>query len=270
VRPNRVKRTLSQGGASVGTFLFEFATTGVARIAAEAGAEFAIFDMEHTGWTMETIRMLLATARMTDLVPLVRVPATEYHFIARALDMGAMGIMVPMVESAEQARRVVASAKYPPEGRRGAAFAVAHDDYAAGEMATKIREANSEVLLIAQVETTRGLESVEEIAAVEGIDVLFVGQADLTTSLGIPGQYQHPTFLGAVDRVVAAGRERQKSLGYLALSVADGEQMLSKGFRMLAYGGDLWLYQQALAQGVSALRAVAGAGKVVRSGSSPG
>src|SRR3954451_11192866 len=160
MRPNPVKRKLGQGGMSLGTFVFEFATTGVARIAAGAGGDFVVFDMEHTGWSMETVRMLLATARPTEMVPVVRVPATEYHFIARALDMGAMGVMVPMVESAEQARRIVASAKYPPEGRRGAAFGIAHDDYAGGEMAAKIRKANREVLLIAQVETTRGVDVV--------------------------------------------------------------------------------------------------------------
>jgi 2-keto-3-deoxy-L-rhamnonate aldolase RhmA len=258
MRPNPVKRKLSEGGVSVGTFVFEFATTGVARIVAEAGVEFVVFDMEHTGWSMETVRMLLATARPTGIVPVVRVPATEYHFIARALDMGAMGVMVPMVESAEQARRIVAAAKYPPEGRRGAAFAVAHDDYVGGEMAGKIREANREVLLIAQIETRRGVEAVEEIAAVEGIDVLWIGQADLTTSLEIPGQYSHPSFLGAVDRVAAACRAQGKPLGYLALGIEDGQSMLARGFRILAFGGDLWLYQQALRQGVTALRAVAG------------
>jgi 2-keto-3-deoxy-L-rhamnonate aldolase RhmA len=168
------------------------------------------------------------------------------------------GVMVPMVETAEQARRIVAAAKYPPEGRRGAAFGVAHDDYAGGEMAAKIREANREVLLIAQVETTRGVEEFEEIAAVEGIDVVWIGQADLTTSLEIPGQYGHPLFHGAVDRVAAACRAHGKTLGYLALSIEDAQAMMSRGFRMLAYGGDLWLYLHALRQGVAALRGLAG------------
>jgi 2-dehydro-3-deoxyglucarate aldolase/4-hydroxy-2-oxoheptanedioate aldolase len=254
MKPNRVKWALRDGGISIGTFVFEFNTTGIARIAAAAGAEFAIFDMEHTGWSVETIRMLIATSRSTALVPLVRVPATEYHFIARALDMGAMGIMVPMVESVEQARRLVESARYPPAGRRGAAFAVAHDDYQGGDMAGKIASANSEVLLIAQVETVRGLENVEKIAAVDGVDVIWIGQADLTTSLGIPGQYTHPLFQKAVDRVVAACCLHDKALGYLALDVDDGRTMLARGFRMLAYGGDLWLYQQALQQGIAALR----------------
>src|SRR3954453_13707701 len=173
MRPNHVKRTLLDGCVSIGTFLFEFSSTGIARIAAEAGAEFAIFDMEHTGWDVETIRMLIATTRSTAMVPIVRVPATEYHFIARVLDMGAMGIMVPMVESEAQARRIVESAKYPPVGRRGAAFAVAHDDYIGGDMVGKIRSANAEQLLIAQVETARGVENVDAIAAVEGLDVIW-------------------------------------------------------------------------------------------------
>src|SRR5207248_5416103 len=122
-------------------------------------------------WSVETIRMLIATTGSADIIPLVRVPATEYHFIARILDMGAMGIMVPMVESAAQARTIVASAKYPPIGRRGAAFTIAHDDYAGGDIVEKIRTANSQTLLIAQIETVKGVRSVDEIAAVEGTHV---------------------------------------------------------------------------------------------------
>src|SRR5947209_8462432 len=129
MRPNHVKRTLAEGGVSVGTFLLEFSTTGIGRLAAGAGAEFAVIDMEHTGWGTDTVRMLVATTRPTSMEPVVRVPTAEYHFIARALDLGATGIMVPMVETEEQAIRIVQSAKYPPVGRRGAAFGVSHDDY---------------------------------------------------------------------------------------------------------------------------------------------
>src|SRR5262245_13276768 len=160
MRENQVKQKLQAGGVSIGTFLFEFSTTGIGRIAAEAGAEFAVFDMEHTGWTIETIRMLIATTHSTAMVPLVRVPATDYDFIARVLDMGAMGVMAPMVESAAQAKALVASAKYPPLGRRGAAFGVAHDDYAGGDIAQKIASANVQTLVIAQIETAAGVRNV--------------------------------------------------------------------------------------------------------------
>src|SRR5262249_38137742 len=161
------------------TMMFEFNSTGIARIAAEAGAEFAVFDMEHTGWSIETIRMLMATSRAAALVPMVRVPALQYHFIARVLDVGAMGIVVPLVADAAQARTIVDCAKYPPEGRRGVAFGVAHDDYQGGDLLAKIRQTNDEVMLLAQIETTEGLNHVDAIAAVDGIDALWIGQFDL-------------------------------------------------------------------------------------------
>lgn len=253
MRANPVKRALRDGGVAVGTFVFEFATTGIARLAAGAGAEFVVFDLEHTGWSLETLRVLFASA-VPPLVPIVRVPATEYHFIARALDLGAMGIMVPMVESAEQARRIVQAAKYPPIGRRGAAFGVAHDDYRGGDILATIASANAEGLLIAQIETAEGVRHAEEIAAVDGIDVLWVGHFDLTNSMGIPGQFDHPDFLRAVRDVAAAAEAAGKAAGFMCTDVAAGRALHEQGFRILAYGGDLWLYQQALREGIAGLK----------------
>lgn len=252
---NPVKRRLREGGVAIGTMVFEFHTVGLPRIAAAAGAEFVLLDMEHTGWSVETIRQMIATSRPAETVPLVRVPACEYHFIARVLDMGAMGVMVPMVESEEQARRLVASAKYPPDGRRGAAFGIAHDAYVLGTVTETMQAANREQLLIAQIETRAGLENVERIAAVDGIDVLWIGQFDLTSSLGIPGQFDRPEFHEALDRVLAACRRHNRAAGYMAMSVAEAGAMLDRGFRCLAYSGDLWIYQQALREAVAGIRA---------------
>ena len=240
MRENRVKRTLANGERSLGTMVFEFPTTGIGRIAAEAGAEFVVYDMEHTGWSIETIRGLMASTRAADTVPMVRVPATQYHLLARPLDVGAMGLMVPMVETAEQAQVIVDSAKYPPCGRRGAAFGVAHDDYTGGDIIAKMASANEEGLLIAQIETARGVENVEAIAAVDGIDVLWIGHFDLTNSLGIPGQFSHPTYLKAVERVLEACHRHGKTPGIMAGDVATGQAQLEQGFRAMAYSGDLW------------------------------
>jgi 2-dehydro-3-deoxyglucarate aldolase/4-hydroxy-2-oxoheptanedioate aldolase len=251
---NRVKKKLAAGGVSIGTFIFEFNSTGVSRIAAAAGAEFIVFDMEHTGWSVETIRMLIATSRPANIIPMVRIPATEYHFVARVLDMGSMGVMVPMVESADQARRIVNFAKYPPVGRRGAAFGVAHDDYQGGDIVEKIKSANDQTLIIAQIETAEGVRNVEEIAAVKGIDVLWIGHFDLSNSLGIPGQFTHPQFVSSVEKVVAACKKHGPAPAFMASDIAGGKSLLAQGFRMLAYGGDLWLYQQVLREGIEALR----------------
>jgi 2-keto-3-deoxy-L-rhamnonate aldolase RhmA len=211
--------------------------------------------MEHTGWSTETIKSLFSSCGGTDLVPMARVPATHYHLIARILDVGAMGIMVPMVESEEQARLIVQSAKYPPAGRRGAAFALAHDDYAGGDVAEKIRTANAEGLVIALIETAAGVEQVDRIAAVDGIDVLWIGHFDLTNSLGIPADFEHPSYLAAVERVLDASHRHGKAAGFMVASPAEARAKLNQGFRCLAYWGDLWIYQQALGAAIQVIRA---------------
>lgn len=258
MRENNVKRKLKNGETAIGTMVFEFNTTGIGRIAREAGAEFAIFDMEHTGWHTETIRMLMATSSAHGLVPIVRVPTTEYDFFARVLDMGAMGVMIPMVGTEEEAQFIAQSTKYPPTGKRGAAFSIAHDDYQGGDIIAKMKSANEEALIIAQIETAEGLENVDKIAAVEGIDVLWIGQFDLTNALGIPGEFDHPKFEDAIQRVSAAAEKHNKFAGFMALNLDDARRMHASGFRCIAYGGDLWVYQQALKQGIDEVRTIVG------------
>ena len=254
MRENPVKRKLAEGGVALGTMVFEFATTGIARLAAAAGAEFVVFDQEHTGASLETVRTFTATARACDLVPLVRVPATEYHLLAGALDVGPMGVMVPMVQSGEQARLIVESAKYPPLGGRGVGL-LYRDEWVEGSVAATMEQVNRELLLIAQVETAGGVERAEEIGAVEGIDVLWIGHYDLTASLGIPGQFDHPDYLAAVDHLLDVSRRTGKALGVMAGTVEDGLWAIERGFRAVAYGGDLWLYQEALRGGLAQLDA---------------
>ena len=256
MRHNAVKEKLRRGETALGTMVFEFRTPGTARIAAAAGAEFVIFDTEHTGWTAETTAALIASARGTDAVPLVRVPAARSWFIAQALDAGAMGVMVPMVETAGQARAVVDAVKYPPAGRRGAAFGIAHDDYLAGaDTVATMDSANNETLVIVQIETREGAKNLADIATVDGVDVLWIGHFDLTNSLGIPGQFGHPEYLGVLDRCAEAARANGKSAGFMASSVDEARSYIERGFRAIAYWGDLWIYGRALHDALSALRA---------------
>jgi 2-keto-3-deoxy-L-rhamnonate aldolase RhmA len=163
------------GESIVGSMVFECFSANIAQILKMAGCEFAMFDMEHTGLGFETLKMLCATCRGIGVTPMARVPRGEYHFLARTLDLGAQGVMVPMVESAEEARAIVEATHYPPRGRRGAAFGFAHDDYEPGDVKKKIEALDRRNLVIAQIETERGLENVEAIAAIEGIDVLWIG-----------------------------------------------------------------------------------------------
>ncbi len=231
------KRALG-GELVLGSMLFEFFSPGIAQILKHAGAEFVIYDMEHTGIGFETIKTQVAHCRGLDIAPMVRVPRGEYHFLARALDIGCHGVMIPMVESVAQASAIVEATHYPPRGRRGAAFAFAHDDYAAGEPLAKMQAADARALVIAQIETERGLENVEQIAAIDGIDVLWLGHFDLTNFLGIPGQFDNPVYVNAVKRIVAAGRKHQKGLGFMAATPELAHQYKALGFNMLGTGTD--------------------------------
>jgi 2-keto-3-deoxy-L-rhamnonate aldolase RhmA len=249
---NALKRRLAAGGTALGSMVFEFFTPGIARILANAGAEFVMYCMEHTGAGYETLKPQFALCRALGVAPLARVPATEYHFVARALDCGALGVMVPLVDTREQAERIVSFTRYPPQGRRGAAFGFAHDDYQAGDIAEKMRTIHDRTLVICMIETRSGLENVDAIAAVEGVDVLWLGHFDLTNFLGIPGQFSHPQYREAVLRIVQAARKHGKSAGYMAASAELGREYLAHGYRMIATGTDQGLLQDATARLITA------------------
>jgi 2-dehydro-3-deoxyglucarate aldolase/4-hydroxy-2-oxoheptanedioate aldolase len=212
-----------------------------------------MFDMEHSAAGMDVVKQQVALCRGLDVAPMVRVPAARYHFIARVLDAGAMGVMVPMVETAEQAELVVRSAHYPPQGRRGAAFAVAHDDYAAGSVPEKIAQAHARTLLMLQIETERGLDNLEAIAAVPGFDSLWIGFLDLSNFLGVHGDYSHPRYLDAIERIAASARRHGKVLGTASPSDAFAREYHARGFRMIAHGSDITLLQSALSGRIRAL-----------------
>src|SRR3954451_19202823 len=223
MRPNKLRARLDAGETIYGTMAFEFFTPGLMAALEAAGADFVLLDTEPSGVGIETIKAQVAAARGLGIVPMVRVPGCHYHLIAPVLDAGAMGIMVPMVETEEQARQIASWCRYPPQGVRGSAFGMAHDDYAGGDVVEKMRIANQRTLVIALVETARGIANIDAIMEVDGIDIGWLGHFDLTASMGIPGQFEHPDFLGAVERLVAACARNGKPAGFLAGSVAMAE-----------------------------------------------
>ena len=242
------------GETVLGAMVFEFFSPGVAQCLKLAGCEYIIYDMEHTGLGYETLKAQVAHCRGLDVMPMARVPRSDYAYLARALDVGAQGVMVPMVNSVAEAKSIVEATRYPPDGRRGAAFGFSHDDYEAGSPLKKIKAANENNIVIAQIETERGLDVVEGIAAVDGIDVLWVGHFDLTNFLGIPGQFDHPKYLDALDRVVAAGRKHGKGLGFMASDHDWARDYQDHGFNMLACGTDHGLLMAGVASVLDSVR----------------
>ena len=248
------KDRLARNELLTGTMVFEFFSPGIAQIVKAAGADFILYDMEHSGAGVETMKAQFAHCRGLSIAPWVRVPVNEYTWIARVLDAGAHGVMVPMVDSVDDAKRAVRSMQYPPVGKRGSAFGMAHDDYLPGSPVDKIAAARARTLLIALIETPGGVAAVDEIAALPGVDILWIGHFDLTNFMGIPGRFDHPDYLAAVDRIVAAARRHGKPAGFLALDDDWARRYHAKGFRVLAYGLDSQLMQNALRRGIEGLR----------------
>ena len=233
-----IRKRVMAGEQVMGAMIFEFFSPGIPQILSAAGCEYVLYDMEHTGIGLETLKDQVSFCRGLPIQPMVRVPRGEYHFLARALDIGLRGVMIPMVESAEEARKIVEACRYPPVGRRGAAFGFSHDHYSGGDPAPKMQAANDEIVVIAQIETERGLANVNEIAAVDGIDVLWVGHFDLTNFLGVPGQFQNKEYLDAVGTTVRAARTFDKGLGFMPADLDWAREYKEYGFNMLAVGPD--------------------------------
>ena len=253
MRENPVKRALAAGETSLGTMVCEFLTTNVPRLVRSAGADWVLYDLEHSGFGVDRLRDLLPATNAAGVVPLVRVPDAVYDSISRTLDLGALGVMIPGCESADEARMLVESARFPPQGKRG--FGLLYPDvWEPGGLPDTLAKSNDETLLIVQIETAAGLEAVEEIAAVDGIDVLWIGQFDLTASLGIPGQFESETFRDAVARVLAAAHDSGKHVGMVCATVEDCRAMLDQGLSIVGFSFDTWLFEGALRSGLAALR----------------
>ncbi len=249
-----LKQMARERTVKVGHFIVEFVSPGIGYLLKNAGCDFVLFDTEHSGFHNETIKSALRYFEAAGVPVIVRVPSKEYHHIARALDMGAEGLMVPMVNDAKEARAILDCMKYVPEGKRGVALSVAHDHYTSGAVLEKLAAANRRTTLFAQIETAAGVKNAEEIAAVDGVDCLWVGHFDLSASLGIPGKFDHPKFKDAIARTYAACRKHEKAYGRLVPDVATGVEIFGQGFDFVCYSGDVWVFQSALKSAVSAVR----------------
>lgn len=242
-------------GPKIGNFIVEFATPGIGHILKAAGLDFAFFDMEHSGFSFETLKSAIRYFEAARLPVIVRVPAQQNDMLARACDMGAEGLIAPMISTAAQARAMVDSVKYFPQGRRGVGLQMAHDNYRAAPVADALQAANDRTAVICLIETAEGAENVDAIAAVTGVDGLWVGHFDLSVSLGIPGEFAHPRFTAAMARIVAAGKAHGKFLGRLVPDVDTGIAAYRQGFGLVCYSGDVWVLRDGLAAAGKAIRA---------------
>ena len=254
MKKNRLQAAVKSGRIPVGHMVWEFSTRGIAKLVESADLDFVLIDMEHSEFDVDKVADLIAWFKATDIAPFVRVPGCHYHFMARVMDGGALGVMIPNLETPEQARLAVNSVKYAPVGKRGVGIGSAHTDYLNPDPAAYFREANENSTIIAQIESTVGLANLDAIAGTPGIDILWVGHFDLSQSMGIPAQFQHPDFLKALDDVIAACKKHGKLAGIQPSSMEQAEQWVKIGFNVISWKTDSALYGGALRSEVAALR----------------
>lgn len=249
-----MRRLANSRELKIGACIMEVTSPGIGQVLKAAGFDYAFIDTEHSGFGVETVKSLLRYCQAADLPAFVRPPSQDYADIARILDMGAEGVMPPMIGKAKQARAVARAMKYPPMGERGTALGIAHDRYVGGNAAQATREANENTVFLALIETAEGVENADAIAATQGVDVLWIGQSDLSASLGVPGDFAHPRFVEAEETIIAAARAHGRGLGRLVGSVEEGIAYRRRGFDFICYSTDFGLIRMAGRAGVAAIR----------------
>jgi 4-hydroxy-2-oxoheptanedioate aldolase len=256
---NPVKEKLARGeaifGGSCGV-IDEMAT----RWTVKTGIDFLWIDTEHSPFGVESIRMLPILARQAGCMPMVRVAGLDSSLIKKALDIGAQCIMIPQINNAEEARLAVSYAKYPPMGTRGISpnwtfffDNLSWEDY--------LPQANDEIMLVAQIESPEGIENIDAICQVEGIDVVLAGPADLSASLGVIGQMQHPKLKQFLAEFPAKVTRNGKVAGIALGSVDAALEAYAQGYRYISYGSLLGTGVRGLSEDLKKLRAAEAAAK---------
>lgn len=238
MKPNRVRQALKAGEAVVGTMVSDMRNPEVAYVLAAAGMDFLMVDTEHSSPGIETVQNIVRSARAAGLVPLARVTENQYAFIARILDTGAMGIMVPRVDTPEQARHVVRSAKYPPLGERGFGARGVVTDYEPVTVRDVVEWVNEHTLVIVQIESGEAVANLDPITRVPGVDVALIGPNDLSVSLGVPGDFKHPRFIEAVERTFEICLKNSVSPALHTSDLEAVKRYRDMGMRFLMYASE--------------------------------
>jgi 2-keto-3-deoxy-L-rhamnonate aldolase RhmA len=231
---NFVKEKLKAGKPSVGTWI-EMNDPDVAEQLAMVGFDWLVFDVEHGLFTMPDVQRMMQAMGSADTIPMVRVPVNEPVYFKWALDIGAHGIIVPWVNSKEEAMKAVESCKYPPQGHRGCGPRRASRYYA--DIADYVKVANEDILVVVMIESQMALDNINEILSVKGVDAAFIGPDDLSLNLGIFQQRDHPKFRSALNKVLEACKNHGVAPG-MHCNERNINEAISQGFQFCALNDD--------------------------------
>jgi len=250
---NSLKSQLRGRNITIGSWI-TLGHTSIAEIMAKAGFDWLAVDMEHSAITLYDAQQLIQVIELSGCVPLVRVGTNDANLIKRVMDAGSHGVIVPMVNSKQDAEQAVGSVKYPPQGFRGVGLARAHSYGTNFEGYLKWNETES--VVIVQVEHIKAVENLEAILSVDGVDAFIVGPYDVSASLGVPGQFDHPNVVAALNEVQRIARKLNAVAGYHVV-YPDPKKALEKvlqGYRFLAYSVDFLFLGESSRNGLMAIR----------------
>ena len=247
---NNVMDRLEAGEVALSMTVRLVHSVEIAQIAKSCGYDSFYVDIEHSPMSLHQAGQICVAALGAGITPFVRVPSSAPEFVSRVLDAGAMGVIVPHVGSAEQARAVVEVAKFPPLGRRSVSATLPQLQFRNWDLAEARRVLNRKTTVVAMIEGPEGLDRVEEIAATEGVDILFIGTNDFCAELGIDGQFDHPLVREAYERTIAACARHGKHVGIGGLANQPKllKQFVAMGARYVSAGGDIHYLMTAAAE----------------------
>lgn len=244
MKKNNLKKALHDSKIVFGPFL-KITDPAVVEIMGFAGFDFAIIDEEHGPISMESAQNMIRAAESVNITPIIRVGDNNEALILRALDIGAQGIEIPQVNSRSDAVRAVKSVKYSPQGERGVCRYVRAANYSSMDKFKYFKSANDETMIIAHIEGVKGINNLDEILLVSGIDVIFIGPYDLSQSLGIPGEVNHPLVVEKMKEVILKCKENKVAVGTFADDVKTAKSWISLGIQYMSFSVDVGILYEA-------------------------
>ncbi len=245
LKENRVKKALKEGQACIGSMISSFRNPQIAQIYAVHGWDYFIMDTEHSFFDYPGLADIFTVARTEEIVPLVRVTVATYPYLARALDVGAMGVICPHVDTPEEVRHIVDSCLYAPLGQRGLSMSAVHLAYRRTTQKEYVEWANANTLIVIQPETQKALDNIEKLVSIPGVDAVMIGPHDLSLSLGIVGQLNHPRMAEAYELVIAACRKHGVAPGIHLTEFEQAKEWLAKGMRLFTFQNDVRMLMDA-------------------------
>ncbi len=256
---NPLKELWAAGKPAIGTWATLVDHPKFMRLLATAGLDFCIIEMEHTDFTLKEVGAQCLVARGAGLVPIVRPPGLGAHDMTRALDSGAMGLLLPAIDTPEQLEGVMQATKYYPRGERILNSRGSHTDYhKLGSTAEQIAHLNDHTVMVAMVESQTSLDALPEICLVDGLDAVMIGPDDLSQALGVPGELSHPKMAAAKERVIEVCGDAGVPWGFSCQTIDDGKQWIDRGLQWLPFANDAAVLFNQFSGAAGALKSHAG------------